>query len=296
MQHITVLLNEVIEGLELNEGDIFLDCTINGGGHSSKVAREFGSGIKIIGIDQDHNALLKAKELLESLDADFVLKEENFRNVDKVLDELKIDTVDKVVFDLGLSSNQLEESKRGFSFQKDEPLLMTFKTDPGESDITAREIVNEWEEQNIADIIYGYGDERFALRIARAIVEQRKIEPIETTFHLVRIIESAVPGFYRNGRINCATKTFQALRIAVNGETESLKEGLRKVFERLSKGGRIAVIAFHSLEDRIVKNYFRELKDNGEATIITKKPIVPSEEELRNNPRSRSAKLRIIQK
>jgi 16S rRNA (cytosine1402-N4)-methyltransferase len=193
------------------------------------------------------------------------------------------------MLDLGLSSDQFETSGRGFTFQKDEPLLMTFKKNPTEHDLTADEIVNTWDEANIADIIYGYGDERYSRRIAKSIVESR---PIKTTFELVEAVKLGTPSAYHRGRINPATKTFQALRITVNDEINTLKEGLRKGFEALNPGGRMAVISFHSIEDRVTKRFFKEVGGN----ILTKKPIVPSDEEKIRNPRSRSAKLRIIEK
>ena len=179
---------------------------------------------------------------------------------------------------------------------KDEPLLITMKENPSPEDITALDVVNTWEEKNLADIIYGYGEERFARRIARGIVEARKVTEIKTTLDLVKVIERSVPDFYRRGRIHFATKTFQALRIAVNDELRALEEGLGKGFEALRTGGRMAVISFHSLEDRIVKNFYKEKAKEDKAKLINKKPVRPSIEEIKNNPRSRSAKLRILEK
>ncbi len=221
--------------------------------------------------------------------------QENFRNIDKVLDEAGVSQVDGILFDLGLSSNQIEESGRGFSFKTEEPLLMTMKKNPQSSDITAHEIVNSWSEESLADIIYGYGEDRFARRIAKAIVMARAVRPIDTAGELAEIVASAVPRFGFK-KINPATKTFQAIRIAVNDELGALKTALPKAFDRLSRGGRMSVISFHSLEDRIVKRYFKEKGDLGQAKIITKKPITPSPEEIAENPRSRSAKLRILEK
>jgi 16S rRNA (cytosine1402-N4)-methyltransferase len=187
---------------------------------------------------------------------------------------------------------QLEKSGRGFSFQKDEPLLMTLKSEPGPNDLTAREILNKWSEKEIADVLYKYGEERYSRRIARAIFERRKKKAVETTLELIDIVRASVPRSYRHGRINCATRTFQALRIAVNDELNALEEGLEKAWNALNDKSRMIVISFHSLEDRIVKNFFK--KTGGK--ILTKKPIVPSEEEIKNNPRSRSAKMRAIEK
>jgi 16S rRNA (cytosine1402-N4)-methyltransferase len=195
-----------------------------------------------------------------------------------------------------LSSNQIEESGRGFSFKTDEPLLMTMKKDPQSTEVTANEIVNTWAEDSLADIIYGYGEDRFARRIAKAIVTAREIQPIQTAQELADIIANAVPKFGFK-KINPATKTFQAIRIAVNDELGAIKEALPKAFTRLNPaGGRISIISFHSLEDRIVKRFFKEKAEAGEGRLIVKKPIIPSPQEIAENPRSRSAKLRIIEK
>ncbi len=292
--HKPVLLNEVIEVLNLKSGDVVLDGTVGGGGYLKAICELAGEDGIVIGLDQDKSALNKIKE--QSCICKRYLINENFRNLDKVLDDLKIKKVNSIVFDLGLSSDQLENSGRGFSFQKDESLLMSFKRELTENDLTAREIVNEWDEQNLADIIYGYGEERFAKRIAKQICKARKEKPIETTYDLVEIIKLAVPNRYQHGKTHFATKTFQALRITVNDEMEALREGLKKGFERLDANGRMAVVSFHSLEDRIVKKFFRGKKDDGAAELITKKPITPGREEIQNNPRARSAKLRGIEK
>ncbi len=294
--HIPVLLKEIEAGLDLKEGDIFLDGTINSGGHSVSFCQMIGETGTIVGIDQDSGALAKAEKRLASCPGAVHLTQSNFRNLDKVLEDLGISHIDKALFDLGLSSDQLAATGRGFSFQSDEPLLMTFNPHPGVNDLTAREIVNTWAEDNIADIIYGYGDEQFSRRIAKAIVEARRKEPIKTTFQLVEIIEKSVPFFYRKRKVHCATKTFQALRTTVNDEIESAKEGIAKAFSYLSIGGRIAVISFHSIEDRAVKIFFKEKKTEGRGRLITRRIITPSSEELKENPRARSAKLRIIEK
>ena len=191
----------------------------------------------------------------------------------------------------------MEWKKHGVSFEKDEPLLMTMKAEIEPDDLTAKEIVNNWNEKDLADTIWKYGEERYSRRIAKNIVRRRETKAIETTLELVEAIRESVPSFYRNSRkINCATRTFQALRIAVNDELGALKDGTEKAWSFLQEGGRLAVISFHSLEDRIVKNYFRDVAAKGEGKILTKKPIIPSEEEVENNPRSRSAKLRAIEK
>ncbi len=274
--HRPVLLNEVIEGLSLGRDMVVLDATYGGGGHSREILKRFPR-VRLITIDQD-----------KGTDA---VHHENFRSLDAVLQKEGVQKVDCIVFDLGLSSDQLEHSGRGFTFAKDEPLSMAMDPD---ADITAEIIVNRWSEESLADIIYGYGEERYARRIARAIVERRKKMPIRTTGELTKIIESVVPKKFT--KINPATKTFQALRIAVNDELGALSEGLEKGWNALSKGGRMTVISFHSLEDRIVKKFFIEKTKENKAKIINKKPITASVEEIKNNPRARSAKLRILEK
>lgn len=294
--HITVLLKETIEGLELKNGDVVLDATLNDGGHSKEICKFIGENGTLVGTDQDETAVARATENLKDCKVNKILRVSNFRDLDKVLDVEGIEKLDGAVFDLGLSSNQLDLSGRGFTFQKDEPLLMTFKVNPKEDDLTAKEIVNTWEEENLKTIIEAYGEEKFAWRIAKAIVEARKAKPIVNTGELVKIITEAVPFFYRKGKINPATKTFQALRITVNDEIGSLNDGLEKATNRLKTGGRIAVISFHSIEDRIVKRFFKEKATSEEFKLITKKPIVPSASEITENPRSRSAKLRILER
>ena len=294
--HIPVLLKESIEQLNPKAGDTIVDGTINGGGHSEEILKIIGNNGMLVGIDQDDEVLNKLREKWKDR-KNVLLVKGNFRNMDKVLETLKIEKVNGVLLDIGVSSSQIDESGRGFSFKKDEPLLMTMKTDVGEDELTAKEIVNNWGEKELADAIWQYGEERFSRRIAKNIARRREIKPIETTFELVDVIRESVPGVYRNShRINCATRTFQALRIEVNDELGALKEGLEKATDRLTDGGRLAVISFHSLEDRIVKNYFKEMSAKGEGKIITKKPIVPTEEEIKNNSRSRSAKLRLMEK
>jgi 16S rRNA (cytosine1402-N4)-methyltransferase len=295
MIHRTVLLHESIDGLNIKPGDVFVDCTLGNGGHTEEVYRRFGNTVAMIGIDLDSDAIDRTKKRLPD-DSNVKYGLGSFRDLDKVLDSLDVGKVDKILLDIGLSSNQFEESNRGFSFQKNEPLIMSFKKNPTESDLTAREILNEWDEENIRTILESYGEEKFAYKIAKAVVERRAIKPIETSYELVEIIKSATPSFYHHRKIHPATKTFQALRITVNGEIDNLGEGIRKGFQRLNPHGRLAVISFHSLEDRIVKQFFKEKIDKNDGSRITKKPITPSDEEIESNPRSRSAKLRIIEK
>lgn len=294
--HKSVLLNEAVDGLNLKSGDIFFDGTLGGGGHSAKVCEIFGKTVKIIGTDRDAQAVQRATKRFQDMDCDYSFHIASFRNINEVLNNLKIKSVNGILLDLGLSSDQIENSARGFSFNENEPLLMTFSEDKGDGVVTAQTVVNDWREETLADVLYGYADERYARRIAKRIVEARQKKPIENTFELVEIIRSAVPIGYQKGRLHFATKTFQAIRIAVNDEIEAIKEGLAKGYERLADGGRIAVISFHSGEDRVAKTFFKECKAVGKGNIITKKPIVPSKEEVQENPRSRSAKLRIFEK
>lgn len=296
MQHETVLLKETVDGLNLKKGDTVFDGTLGGGGHSAYVAEEFGSGVKIIAVDRDQEALVRAEERLKKIGADYTLALSNYRDIDKVLDQKGVAEVQGIILDLGLSSNQLEESGRGFSFKTNEPLFMTFTAPNDKPFLTAKIILNQWAEETLADIIYAYGDERYARRIAKGIVAYRELKPIEMTWELVDIISSAVPLAYKRGKSHFATKTFQAIRMAVNDELGALREGLKKGFERLSVGGRISVISFHSGEDRIIKNYFRDLSKEKKAKLINKKPIISGEAEIIRNPRARSAKLRIIEK
>lgn len=291
--HKSVLLNETIEGLNLEKGGSVLDATFGGGGHSLEILKRY-KNVKVVAMDQDKGVWEVAKDRFKDLNIKFY--NENFRNLDKALKNEGIREVDAVLFDLGLSSDQLESSLRGFSFMKDEPLLMTMKEDPLKADLTAKDIVNSWSEENLEKIIRGYGEENFAGRIARGIVEARKIKEIESTLELVEIIRNVVPAFYRKGKTHFATKTFQAIRMAVNDELGALKEGLEKGVRVLKSGGRIGVISFHSGEDRAVKRFFIQKVKEGIIKLINKKPIIPSKSELKENKRARSAKLRIIEK
>jgi 16S rRNA (cytosine1402-N4)-methyltransferase len=296
MKHISVLLNETVDGLGIKAGDIILDGTLGGGGHTREIVRRFGSSVKVIGLDLDSDAMHRAKENLSGMDSDTVFKIAGFQDLGQVLKELDIPKVDRILLDLGISSFELDIGGRGFSFLRDEPLLMTMKKEPTDEDLTAMDIVNNWDEENIADIIYGFGEEKYSRIIARAIVAARKEKKIETTFDLVKILDECIGRRYKGQRIHPATRTFQALRIATNSELTNLEKVIEQGFELLSVGGRIAIISFHSLEDRIVKRAFVKLKEDGRATIVTKKPIAPTEEEIRENSRSRSAKLRVIEK
>ena len=296
MKHISVLLNESIDGLAIKKGDIVVDGTLGGGGHTLEILHRFNNQIKMICFDLDEDAIERVKKILPPNTSNVIFQNTGFQELKKVTKELKIEKVNRILLDLGISSFQLEEAGRGFSFLREEPLLMTMKKNPKEEDITAYEIVNSWEEQTLADIIFGFGEERFARKIAKAIVGAREKAEIKTTFDLVKIIEDAVGRSYRGKKIHPATRTFQALRIATNSELPNLEKIIKDGFECLEKGGRMAIITFHSLEDRIVKKAFVDLKNNGLAKMINKKPILPSLEEIKENPRSRSAKLRLLEK
>ena len=296
VRHTPVLLKEVIEGLALREGDIVVDATFGDGGHAREICKKIGTSGALIGLDLDEEAIQQGGAITKECAARIFLEKENFKNMDRVTSLHGFTHVNKIVFDLGLRSHEIEESGRGFSFRKDEPLLMTFEAHPREETLTARDIVNFWNEEDLARAILMYGEERYARRVARTIVAERKKRTIEKTGDLVAILEKSIPFRYQHRRLHFAAKTFQALRIIVNDELGNLTIALKKAGEILTPGGRIAVISFHSLEDRIVKRFFLELKNQGNFIRITKKPIIQSSEEREKNPRGRSAKLRIIQK
>ncbi|MEY4440622.1 MAG: hypothetical protein RLY49_248 [Candidatus Parcubacteria bacterium] len=296
MRHKSVLLQETISNLQLGENSTYLDLTLGSAGHAQAMCALGLKGLTIIGVDADAEAIERSAKNLQGCNARIILEKENYRNFQNVLHKHHIKHVNAIVIDLGISSEQLDIARRGFSFRFDEPLIMTLNDSPTDQELTAKIIVNEFSEESLANIIFAYGEERFARRIARAIVEFREYNPIEFTSQLADIVKRAIPAKFQSRKIHPATKTFQAIRIAVNNELETVKETILKAPLYLASGGRIAIISFHSLEDRIVKQTFRELADRGVGKIITTKPIVPSEEELLENPRARSAKLRIFEK
>lgn len=296
MPHISVLLKEAVSALRISTGMTVVDGTFGHGGHSRSIAELIGKTGHLISFDADANVFTQEKiQDLERLTR-FTPVVENFRNIEKMLKDLNISKIDAVLFDFGLSSTQLEEVGRGFTFLRDEPLLMTYAIDPKEEDTTASKIVNLWSIETITSILQGFGEERYARRIAQAIIDERKRGPIKSTFHLVEIVKSSTPSGYHHGRIHPATRTFQALRMATNDELGAITSGISGALQILRTHGHIAVITFHSVEDRHVKKMFRSLFEKKEIRLVNKKPIVPSTEEQKTNPRARSAKLRIIEK
>ncbi len=291
MIHIPVLQKEVLEYLAPEPNQNFIDCTIGQGGHALAILEKIAPYGKVLGIDFDSEILkclkLRIKDLLEKR---LTLVCNNFANLKKIVKKYNFKKVQGILFDLGISSWHLEKSKRGFSFQKDEILDMRYQST--KEGLTAQKIVNDWPEKRLGKILKEYSEERFARRIAREIVKNRKIKPIKTTFQLIKIIKRAVLPRYEKGRIHPATRTFQALRIAVNDELKNLEKALPQTLEILKPQGRLVIISFHSLEDRISKNFLRENSKKGLLKILTKKPIRPSKIEIEVNPRSRSAKLR----
>jgi 16S rRNA (cytosine1402-N4)-methyltransferase len=294
-RHIPVMSEEVLLLLVRGTDRTYLDCTVGYSGHAEKILEASGSNSRLIGFDRDEVAIAASREKLARFGGRVLLFHGHFVDLKQHLTLSGISQVDGILFDLGVSSPQLEEPARGFSFQEDGPLDM--RMDQSMSG-TAAELVNRWPEAQLADTIFQFGEERFSRRIARAIVCARQRHPLATTKELVSVIEGAVPANYRHGRLHCATRTFQALRIAVNQELDCLEPALRDAVDVLSPGGRLCVISFHSLEDRIVKHTLRTLSstDYPKVVVLTKKPQVPSMEESGRNPRSRSAKLRAAQR
>ena len=285
--HTPVMLNESLEYLNIKPGDRIVDCTIGEGGHSVEILKRIGEKGLLIGIDKDEDALKRAKERLSLIRNNFILIHGTFADLTEILKNLNVKQVNGIIADLGISSLQLHEAERGFSFMKDGPLDMRMNQS---TDITASTLVNSLTESELADVIYYYGEEHLARRIAKAIVVYRKKKRIETTSELAHIVESV---YKRRGRINPATKTFQALRIAVNNELKDLEKFLKEAPLFLNKGGRIVVISYHSLEDRIVKRAFI---NNPVLKRVNKKVIIPGRDEVKANPRARSAKMRVAEK
>lgn len=290
--HISVLLHEVLGLLDPKPGEFFIDGTTDGGGHAAAVIDKVGSMGMFLGLDWDRDMVERLKEKFHGKQGKIMLAYSNYAEVKEVMSRLGLPKADGLLLDLGFSSVQLED-ERGMSFQRDEPLDMRYDRN---SDVaTAADVINGLAEQELADMIYQYGEERMSRRIAKRIVEERKKKKILTTKELADIVAAAVGRGYEKGRIHSATRVFQALRIYVNSELKNLETILADCPEVIGSGGRIAIISFHSLEDRIVKTRFREMEKAGKGRILTKKPIVATEEEIKQNPRSRSAKLRGFQ-
>lgn len=304
--HISVLLNECIDNLNIRPDGIYVDGTMGGGGHSLEIAKRLTTG-RLICIDQDPNAHEAAGKRLAKYKDRITFVRDNFGNIKSILDSLGIEKIDGMLLDIGVSSHQLDEAERGFSYQQDAPLDMRMNPD---RPFSAYDVVNGYDEDELDRVIFTYGEERWARRIAQFIVKEREAKPIETTGELVDIIKKAVPKGARKDGPHPAKRTFQAIRIEVNGELEVLQRAIDDVAARLAVGGRLCIITFHSLEDRIVKEAFRKQENpcicppqfpvcvcgkKPLGRVITRKPILPSKEELEENPRSRSAKLRVLE-
>ena len=305
--HVPVLLNECLDALALRPDGVYVDGTLGRAGHSLEIAKRLTTG-RLIGIDRDETAITAAKERLADYLDRVTLVHSNFDRVGEILDELGLDGADGMLFDLGVSSPQLDDAARGFSYMQDAPLDMRMDAS---APLTAREVVNEWRYEELRRILYDYGEERYAPAIAKAILRAREDKPVETTLELVDIIKSAMPPAALREKQPPAKRSFQAIRIAVNGELDALPPMLKSAVEGLNPGGRLAVITFHSLEDRIVKRAMQDMArgctcppefpvcvcgKRPKVKVLTRKPIVSGEAELAENPRARSAKLRVAEK
>ena len=306
--HKSVLLNETIDGLNIQPDGIYVDGTLGGGGHAYEVCRRLGDKGSIVGIDQDAAAIEAAGNRLKDFEEKVTIVRSNYCDMKSKLHELGIDKVDGIVLDLGVSSYQLDTAERGFSYREDAPLDMRMDT---RQKMTARDIVNDYEEMELYRVIRDYGEDKFAKNIAKHIVAARKVKPIETTGELTEIIRASIPMKYQKKSGHPAKRTFQAIRIELNRELEVLKDSLDDMIDLLNPGGRLCIITFHSLEDRIVKSAFRKNENPctcpsdfpvcvcgkvSKGSILTRKPILPSEEEMEENSRTKSAKLRIFER
>jgi len=306
-KHVSVLLEECIEALNIKKQGYYVDCTMGGAGHSSHIVSNLNNDGRLIGIDQDTDALNAAKEKLKDYN-NVIYVHNNFHNIYDILEELNIEKVDGILMDLGVSSYQLDAGERGFSYMQDAPLDMRMNR---EKKFSAYDVINDYSEEDLYRIIKDYGEERFSKRIASFIVKRRNEKPIETTLELVDIIKAAIPAKARRDGPHPAKRTFQAIRIEVNGELEILDKAIDDSVKKLNSNGRLAIITFHSLEDRIVKNKFRDLENpckcpkefpicacgkKPTVKVLSRKAIAPTDEEIEVNPRSRSAKLRVLEK
>ena len=304
--HITVLLNETVDALEVKPDGVYVDCTLGGAGHTSLILSRLGENGRVIGIDRDDDALNNAKEKVK--DGRLITVKDNFENIASVVSSLGLETVDGILMDIGVSSHQLDVAERGFSYMQDAPLDMRMDRSAA---LNAYEVVNSYSEKELFRILRDYGEERFASSIAKKISESRQTAPINTTLELSEIISSAIPAKFRREGGHPAKRSFQAIRIEVNGELSCIPKAINDGIDILSPGGRMAIISFHSLEDRIVMNGFKDLENpctcpsdfpvcvcgkKQKVKVLTKKPILPTENELENNSRSHSAKLRVCEK
>lgn len=307
-KHKSVLLDETIESLNITPNGIYVDGTLGGGGHSYEIAKRLTDGGRLIGIDQDEDAIRAAKERLSEFADRVTIVRDNYCNMPKVLDELGVSKVDGILLDIGVSSYQLDEAERGFTYKQDAPLDMRMDQ---RQEMTAKDIVNGYSEEDLYRIIRDYGEDKFAKNIAKHIVQARQVKPVETTFELDEIIKAAIPMKFRATGGHPAKKTFQAIRIELNRELEVLDESIDAMTDLLNDNGRLCIITFHSLEDRIVKTRFRKNENpctcppdfpvcvcgkKPKGKVITRKPIVPDEEELKENKRAKSSKLRVFER
>lgn len=293
--HIPVMVNEIIHLLNLRPGQVVVDATLGTGGHSEEILRRISPGGRLIGIDRDSESIAVSRQRLSEFGPSCNFVRGNFSDIDSILKGLRISEVDAFLFDLGISTFQLQDANRGFSFQNEGPLDMRMDKD---SYVSAYDLVNNLNEEELSTILRNFGQERWHNRIAHLLVRERESRPIETTTELANIVMRSIPPRFRRShyRIHPATRTFQAVRIAVNRELEILEGALNKSIGLLKKGGRIAVISFHSLEDRAVKWALRNAASQGLVDIITSKPLTPEQGEIRNNPSSRSSKLRVAER
>ncbi|QUH26777.1 16S rRNA (cytosine(1402)-N(4))-methyltransferase RsmH [Serpentinicella alkaliphila] len=307
-KHVSIMLEECIENLKIKEDGIYVDGTLGGAGHSKDIAKRLNENGMLIGIDQDINAIRAAEKRLEELKCKIKLVHDNFSNLENILQNINVDKIDGILLDLGVSSPQLDEAERGFAYMQNGILDMRMDE---RGPITAKDIVNNYTEQQLTDIFWKYGEEKWAKRIAEFIIQERQEKEITTTFELVDVIKKAIPKKARMEGSHPAKKVFQAIRIEVNNELGIIENTIVSATEKLNVGGRICIITFHSLEDRIVKNTFKELSDPcicppqfpictcnriSKLKVITKKPIVPTDEEYESNSRSKSSKLRVAER
>ena len=297
--HKPVLLKETVSALQIGKTPVIVvDATVNRGGHSKEILIQMAPKSTLVCIDLDGTALLEAKNNLESYAKERKVSifyvQDNFRNLEKILDSLSIKKIDGLVADLGISSQELDSSERGFSFRFDEPLHMTFKDVVSEDDLTAKDIVNNWSLETLTLVLTSFSDERHAYRIAKGILKEREVKPITTTFELIECVRKSTPTAYHYGKTHFATKTFQALRMAVNDELGSLVDLIDCLPRILEKSARASIITFHSTEDRMLKHEVRKREEL--LSFVSKKAIIPEDSEIKNNPRARSAQLRIVER